>query len=145
MINSRDLTNDQIEDLKAFERRMIEIVSSLQPSIWRWRFILFLLVFVTLITFYALIDEIFFAYRIELKSSNDSETNRSLFSVIFFRRETYFSISLCLLFSAFVFGIHRKIFASSIILSRFRYILTDYNMNCDSYGRLIMRPRTITT
>ena len=145
MISSRDLTDDQLEDLKAFERRMIEVVSSLQPSIWRWRFILFLLIFLTLLTFYALIVEIFFGYRVESKSANDSDTPRSSFSAIFFRRETYFSISLCLLFSAFLFGIHRKIFASSIIVARFRYVLTDYNMSCDSHGRLIMRPRTITT
>jgi len=118
---------DQADDLKAFERRMIEIVSSLQPSIWRWRVILIVLIILTLVTFYAFIN-------------NDSSTDSSIISKIF-QRKIYFCISICLLISAFLFGIHRKIFSSSIIIARFRYILADYNMSCDTDGRLILKPR----
>lgn len=118
---------DQADDLKAFERRMIEIVSSLQPSIWRWRVILIVLIIVTLVTFYAFMN-------------NDSSTDSSIISKIF-QRKIYFCISICLLISAFLFGIHRKIFSSSIIIARFRYILADYNMSCDTDGRLILKPR----
>ncbi len=132
---------DQADDLKAFERRMIEIVSSLQPSIWRWRVILFILVVVTLITFYALItDDSSTTKSSTVNKSSDNSFLCSLYSHLF-RKQIYFSISFSLLIFAFLFGIHRKMFSSSIIIARFRYILSDYNMSCDSDGRLILKPR----
>jgi hypothetical protein len=128
---------DQADDLKAFERRMIEIVSSLQPSIWRWRVILLILVVVTLVAFYALItDESSTKIPIVNKSSDKSSISSNLF-----RKQIYFSVSFSLLIFAFLFGIHRKMFSSSIIIARFRYILADYNMSCDFDGRLILKPR----
>jgi len=143
---------DQSDDLKAFERRMIEIISSLQPSIWRWRLILIILILITFTTFCALIRNIL----LSLSSSssiptttisnylNNNKSYLSIFSSNLFRNEIYFSISFALLIFAFLFGIHRKIFASSIIISRFRYILADYNMSCDSKGRLTIKPRPTT-
>jgi hypothetical protein len=131
---------DQADDLKAFERRMIEIVSSLQPSIWRWRVILFILVIVTLLTCYALITD---DPPIKLPTVNKSSDNSFLYSLYshLFRKHIYFSVSFSLLIFAFLFGIHRKMFSSSIIIARFRYILADYNMSCDTDGRLILKPR----
>jgi hypothetical protein len=129
---------DQADDLKAFERRMIEIVSSLQPSIWRWRVILLILVVVTLLAFYALItDESSTKIPTTVNKSSDKS---SLYSNLF-RKQIYFSVSFSLLIFAFLFGIHRKMFSSSIIIARFRYILADYNMSCDYDGRLILKPR----
>lgn len=117
---------DQADDLKAFERRMIEIVSSLQPSIRRWRMLLTILIVATLITFYFLITD----------ESNSTAIYSNLFS-----KRIFFFVSFSLLICAFLFGIHRKVFASSIIIARFQYILADYNMSCDSDGRLILKPR----
>jgi hypothetical protein len=126
---------DQADDLKAFERRMIEIVSSLQPSIWRWRVILLILVVATLLAFYALItDESSTKTPTTVNKSSDKSSN-------LFRKQIYFSVSFSLLIFAFLFGIHRKMFSSSIIIARFRYILADYNMSCDPDGRLILKPR----
>jgi len=128
---------DQADDLKAFERRMIEIVSSLQPSIWRWRVILLILVVVTLLAFYALITD-------ESLPTVNSSSGQSILSSLYshvFRKQIYFSVSFSLLIFAFLFGIHRKMFSSSIIIARFRYILADYNMSCDTDGRLILKPR----
>ena len=130
---------DQENDLKAFERRMIEIISSLQPITWRWRITLFILVLFTLATFYNLITDILFTLSLSTSTSsvdttsiaNDMNTNQSYFSA----KEISFSISFCLLLFAFFYGIHRKIFTSSIIISRFRSILADYNMSCDINGR----------
>jgi hypothetical protein len=135
-------TMDQADDLKAFERRMIEIVSSLQPSIWRWRVILLILILVTLMTFYALISDDSSVSNPIDKSSDNSYLSSIYFNL--FQKQIYFSVSLSLLIFAFIFGIHRKMFASSIIIARFRYILADYNMSCDSDGRLIIRPRPTT-
>ncbi|UJR20607.1 hypothetical protein I4U23_023732 [Adineta vaga] len=136
---------DQADDLKAFERRMIEIVSSLQPSIWRWRVILFILVVVTLVTFYALINDD--TSNKSSSSVNESSDNSflSTLSSHLFCKKIYFSISFAFLIFAFLFGIHRKMFSSSIIIARFRHILADYNMSCDSDGRLIIKPRPTPT
>ncbi len=131
---------DQADDLKAFERRMIEIVSSLQPSIWRWRVILLILVVVTLLAFYALITDESSTKLSTVNKSSDNSFLSSLYSNVF-RKQIYFSVSFSLLIFAFLFGIHRKMFSSSIIIARFRYILADYNMSCDSDGRLILKPR----
>jgi len=136
---------DPADDLKAFERRMIEIVSSLQPSIWRWRLILIILILITITTFYVLISNVsFISSSPILNDINNNKSYLTRFSSNFFRKEIYFSISFALLIFAFLFGIHRKIFASSIIISRFRFILADYNMSCDSNGRLIIKPRPTT-
>jgi hypothetical protein len=133
---------DQADDLKAFERRMIEIVSSLQPSIWRWRVILLILVLVTLLAFYALITDEPSTTKIPttVNKSSDKSFLYTLYSNLF-RKQIYFSVSFSLLIFAFLFGIHRKMFSSSIIIARFRYILADYNMSCDYDGRLILKPR----
>ena len=124
---------DQADDLKAFERRMMEIVSSLQPSIRRWRVLLMILICATVITFYLLITD-------ESSASSIESNKASLYSTLFPKR-IFFFVSFSLLICAFLFGIHRKVFASSIIIARFQYILADYNMSCDSDGRLILKPR----
>ncbi|CAF2575232.1 unnamed protein product [Rotaria sp. Silwood2] len=144
---------DQADDLKAFERRMTEIISSLQPSIWRWRLILLILVSVTLITFYVVITDVSLSFSSSTLAITTSsikkniKNDKSYLSIILsnlFRKELYFSFALGLLIFAFLFGIHRKMFASSIIIARFRYILADYNMSCDPDGRLIIKPRPTT-
>ena len=134
---------DQADDLKAFERRMMEIVSSLQPSIWRWRVILLILIVATSFAFYAFLtaQSSSTSSPVNNQPSSDSQTFLSSLYSSFFRAQIYFFLSLSLLIFAFFFGIHRKIFSSSIIIARFRYILADYNMSCDSDGRLILRPR----
>lgn len=38
-------------------------------------------------------------------------------------------------------GVHKKVIATSIITSRARQVLTDFNMSCDDSGKLILRPR----
>ncbi len=139
-VNSSLSKMDQADDLKAFERRMIEIVSSLQPSIWRWRVILLILVVVTLLAFYALITDDASPKLPTVNQSSDKTFLSSLYSNLF-RKQIYFSVSFSLLIFAFLFGIHRKMISSSIIIARFRYILADYNMSCDSDGRLILKPR----
>lgn len=145
------MDQDRTDDLKAFERRMIEIVSSLQPSIWRWRLILFTLVSLTLITFYALITDLTLPFSLSsIFSINGSPMSKEMQNDVpyvsrilsyLLRKETFFSLSFGLLIFAFLFGIHRKMFASSIIIARFRHVLADYNMSCDADGRLVIRPR----
>ena len=132
---------DQADDLKAFERRMIEIVSSLQPSIWRWRVILFILVLVTSITCYVLVFADNSSSNVATANEPSDASYLSLLYSNLFQKQIYFAVSLSFLVFAFLFGIHRKMFASTIIIARFRCILAEYNMSCDSDGRLILKPR----
>lgn len=51
----------------------------------------------------------------------------------------YFSVTL------FLFGIHKRVMAPSIIASRTRIVLSDFNMSCDETGKLILKPRPTVT
>ena len=118
---------DQVDDLNAFERRMIEIVSSIQPVVWRWRLLLSFLILTTLLTFSTLIWAV--------------PTNYLSFVSLVYRRDIGFCLSFSLLIIAVLAGAHRKIFARSVILARSRDVLADYNISCDSRGRLILKTR----
>ncbi|KAJ8878019.1 hypothetical protein PR048_022482 [Dryococelus australis] len=41
----------------------------------------------------------------------------------------------------FTLGIHKRVIAPSIIASRARAVLGDFNMSCDDTGKLILKPR----
>ncbi|CAF1423695.1 unnamed protein product [Adineta ricciae] len=146
---------DPADDLKAFERRTTEIISSLRPSTWRWRLLFVILILTNLITLLNWICDFtfpsFFKPSVttpvslsELPTTPLNDLSSSyLFSCIskILRKDIAFFISFSLLIFAFLFGIHRKIFISSIIITRIRSILKDYNMSCDTDGRLILKPR----
>ncbi|XP_048752417.1 nuclear envelope phosphatase-regulatory subunit 1-like isoform X1 [Ostrea edulis] len=53
----------------------------------------------------------------------------------------FFTISCVFLIFLFLFGIHKRVVAPSIIASRCRQVLTDFNMSCDETGKLILKPR----
>ncbi|XP_065086811.1 nuclear envelope phosphatase-regulatory subunit 1 homolog isoform X2 [Ochlerotatus camptorhynchus] len=135
------------EDLKAFERRLTEVIAALQPSTLRWRsksawcslgtfkslipfhFIAVVLCTMSLITFvgafYWLTDP-----RTSIVPLMDSLWNHPVFT---------FSTAILLLL--FVFGIHKLVMAPQIITSRTRSVLAEFNMSCDETGKLILRPR----
>lgn len=112
------------EDLKAFERRLTEILACYQPQTKRWRIILLLTVLSTSITaFQWLVDP-----QTEKVSFLDSLNNHLFF--------TFNCIGLIILF---IFGIHRKVVAPAIIVSRIKSVLENFNMSCDHNGRLILK------
>ncbi|KAK7499004.1 hypothetical protein BaRGS_00009813 [Batillaria attramentaria] len=55
-----------------------------------------------------------------------------------------FAISCVVLLLLFLFGIHKRVVAPSIIASRCRHVLAEYNMSCDETGKLILKPRPAT-
>ncbi|XP_035596095.1 nuclear envelope phosphatase-regulatory subunit 1 isoform X6 [Oncorhynchus keta] len=104
---------EQAEDLKAFERRLTEYVSCLQPATGRWR------------TWNWLIDP---------------DTQKvSFFSSLW--NHPFFTISCITLIALFFAGIHKRVVAPSIIAARCRTVLAEYNMSCDDTGKLILKPR----
>ncbi|XP_036603886.1 nuclear envelope phosphatase-regulatory subunit 1 isoform X2 [Trichosurus vulpecula] len=107
---------EQAEDLKAFERRLTEYISCLQPATGRWR---------TTGAWNWLIDP---------------ETQKvSFFTSLW--NHPFFTISCITLIGLFFAGIHKRVVAPSIIAARCRTVLAEYNMSCDDTGKLILKPR----
>ncbi|KAM7359004.1 CTD nuclear envelope phosphatase 1 regulatory subunit 2 isoform 1-T2 [Cochliomyia hominivorax] len=114
------------EDLKAFERRLTEVVSSYKPSTVRWRIVLAVISLCTAISaWYWLRDP---------RTSVVPLTESLLIHPVF----TFATLILVILF---VFGIHKLVIAPQIITSRMRSVLNDFNMSCDDTGKLILKPR----
>lgn len=114
------------EDLKAFERRLTEVIQSIQPSTIRWRV---LLAFISICTAVA-------AWQWLV----DPETMQVSFLYSLYNH-IFFTIASLLLVFLFVCGIHKRVVAPSIVASRARQVLTDFNMSCDDTGKLILKPR----
>lgn len=117
---------EQTEDLKAFERRLTEVISHLRPSAVRWRFIL---VFISVCTATGAWQWL-----------SDDHTKQVSFTQSLWNHP-FFAISCLLFIFLFLLGIHKRVVAPSIISARCRAVLADYNMSCDDNGRLILKPR----
>uniref|UniRef100_A0A674N0W4 Nuclear envelope phosphatase-regulatory subunit 1 n=1 Tax=Takifugu rubripes TaxID=31033 RepID=A0A674N0W4_TAKRU len=109
---------EQAKDLKAFERRLTEYVSCLQPATGRWRMILLVVSVCTATGAWNwLIDPEQKEQRRRIE-----EQQRTLIALFFA-------------------GIHKRVVAPSIIAARCRTVLAEYNMSCDDTGKLILKPR----
>ncbi|XP_046994032.1 nuclear envelope phosphatase-regulatory subunit 1 [Schistocerca americana] len=118
------------EDLKAFERRLTEVIACLQPSTIRWRILLAVISVCTAVgAWHWLTDPV----------TASVSFMQSLWNHPFF---TLASISLVILF---FLGIHKRVIAPSIITARTRAVLGDFNMSCDDTGKLILKPRPTAT
>ncbi|KAK7789013.1 hypothetical protein R5R35_012698 [Gryllus longicercus] len=122
------------EDLKAFERRLTEVIACLQPSTTRWR----ILVAVVLAVMSICTAVGAWHWLTDPHTSAVSFT-QSLWNHPFFALA---SVSLVILF---ICGIHKRVMAPSIITARTRSVLGDFNMSCDDTGKLILKPRPTTT
>ncbi|XP_065161544.1 nuclear envelope phosphatase-regulatory subunit 1-like [Atheta coriaria] len=114
------------EDLKAFERRLTEVIACLQPSTVRWR-ILLLGVSICVATGASqwLMDPITRIVPLSQSLSN----------------HPFFILATAVLIIIFLLGVHRRVVASSIIAARAREVLCDFNMSCDDTGKLILKQR----
>ncbi|XP_075693629.1 nuclear envelope phosphatase-regulatory subunit 1 isoform X2 [Rhinoderma darwinii] len=118
--------NYKSRDLKAFERRLTEYVSCLQPATGRWRMIL---IVVSVCTATGAWNWLI-----------DPETQKvSFFTSLW--NHPFFTISCITLIGLFFAGIHKRVVAPSIIAARCRTVLAEYNMSCDDTGKLILKPR----
>ncbi|ESO82864.1 hypothetical protein LOTGIDRAFT_184657 [Lottia gigantea] len=117
---------EQTEDLKAFERRLTEVIDKLQPAARFWRIIL---IFISVCTAVGA-----WTWLWDPDTSKVSFTN-SLWN------HPFFALSCFLLVILFLCGIHKRVVAPSIIATRCRTVLADFNMSCDDTGKLILKPR----
>ncbi|XP_066148017.1 nuclear envelope phosphatase-regulatory subunit 1-like isoform X1 [Euwallacea fornicatus] len=117
---------DIIIDLKAFERRLTEVIACLHPSTTRWRIVLA----VVSICVATGGSQWIFDPETRVVSLSQSLTNH-----------LFFILSTVILIIILLLGVHKRVIAGSIITSRAREVLRDFNMSCDDTGKLILRPR----
>jgi len=117
------------EDLKAFERRLTEVISSSNPAAMRWRVVLLIISLCLAIGAFNWLGD-----------PNTAEV--SFFTSM--KLHPLFSFSCGTLVVLFLFGIHRRVVAPSIFVSRAREVLFDFAMDCDDSGKLILKPRPAT-
>nr|CAD7448646.1 unnamed protein product [Timema bartmani] len=121
---------DIFTDLKAFERRLTEVIACLQPSTNRWRILLAVISICTAVGAWHWIT--------------DPHTSAVSFTQSLWNHP-FFTLASIILVVLFVLGIHKRVIAPSIITSRTRAVLGDFNMSCDDTGKLILKPRPTTT
>lgn len=114
-------TND---DLKAFERRLTEIIACYRPQTKKWRILLLIISLTTSVTAFQWLT--------------DPITQKVTF-VESLHNHLFFTFSCTILIILFIFGIHRKVVAPAIIVSRIKLVLENFNMSCDHNGRLILK------
>ncbi|CAH8443026.1 unnamed protein product [Schistosoma intercalatum] len=118
--------NEPTEDLKAFERRLREIINGLGPKAYKWRVVLSVAVLILLCSSYCwLIDPV--TYQAGFVGS--------------LKKHPEFVCSILFLMVLFFMGAHKKVVLPSIIAHRSRVVLAEYNMACDNSGKLILRPK----
>uniref|UniRef100_A0A914DZ78 Transmembrane protein 188 n=1 Tax=Acrobeloides nanus TaxID=290746 RepID=A0A914DZ78_9BILA len=119
-------TSSACEDMIFFERRLTEVIGSMQPTAYKWRTILVIVFLSTVYSAYFWILD----PSIRFISLWESLTKHPLFTCSF----------LMLLFLFLVCGIHKRVVAPKIIAARCRTVLADFCLSCDESGKLIVRP-----
>lgn len=158
-------------DLKAFERRLTEVIACLNPSTLRWRskncvvylfppgtflwpaYIYF--VYVVVLTIMSISTSVGAWYWLTDPKTSVVPLTESLLNHPIFTCATLLLSMLMALCSyqsgskmlygfsvlLFVIGIHKLVIAPQILTSRTRSVLNDFNMSCDDTGKLILKPR----
>uniref|UniRef100_A0A0X3PUD9 Transmembrane protein 188 n=1 Tax=Schistocephalus solidus TaxID=70667 RepID=A0A0X3PUD9_SCHSO len=114
------------EDLKAFERRLREIVNGLHPKAKLWRIGLFCVSLSCLVTAYLWLTNPL-TYQVRFLTS--------------LANHPFFVTNIAILLILFLLGAHKKVVLPHIITQRCQTVLAEYNMTCDSSGKLILMPR----
>jgi len=115
------------EDLKAFERRLTEVISNLGPATNRWRITLVVVFFCVLIGAYQWLF--------------DPDTATLPFIQSLLNHLLFFVSAIVLIVLFLLLGIHKRVVAPNIITARTRTVLMDFNMSCDDTGKLLLKPR----
>jgi hypothetical protein len=117
------------EDLKAFERRLTEIISNSHPTTLRWRLVL------AAISVSVAVGAVYWL--------QDPATATVSFLTSLYLHP-WFSLSSLAMVLLFLAGVHRRVIGTTILVNRTREVLFDFSMDCDDNGKLILKPRPAT-
>ncbi|KAH8290891.1 hypothetical protein KR054_006859 [Drosophila jambulina] len=113
-------------DLRAFERRLTEVMSSHRILNLRWRIILTLLANLTIIIAYSWLED----PQTKTVSLTQSLRSHPVFSLA----------ALMIIFLAFL-GKQKLLFAGKVMAKRTNKVLRTFNMGCDEEGKLKIRKK----
>uniref|UniRef100_A0A0N4ZN73 Transmembrane protein 188 n=1 Tax=Parastrongyloides trichosuri TaxID=131310 RepID=A0A0N4ZN73_PARTI len=115
-----------VSDMVYFDRRLNEIIYHKRRKAIRWRVVL-------------MVSSLLTAYGAWFWMTDPTIRSTPVFESL--GNHSIFCFSLSLLFFLFVFlRIHQRIVGSSIVASRCRRILTQYCLDCNDEGKLIIQP-----
>ncbi|KAH8302904.1 hypothetical protein KR044_011807 [Drosophila immigrans] len=137
------------EDLKAFERRLTEVVSSYRPSTLRWRRknhkaasrhwrinVYIYLIIAVILSALSVCTAISAWYWLKDPRTTVVPLTESLWI------HPIFTVATVTLIVLFVLGIQKLVVAPQIITSRTRSVLTDFALDLEPHtGKLILKPR----
>ncbi|KRZ73500.1 Bone morphogenetic protein 5 [Trichinella papuae] len=124
------LESDTCDDLKAFERRLMEIIACMQPAAKRWRAILAVVLSCLVVS-----------SCLWLADPHLSEENL----IDSLKRNTFFSASFIMMIILLLCGVHRRVVAPSIIAARCRSVLAEFNLSCDDCRFVVHKMTTVFT
>ncbi|KAH7639348.1 nuclear envelope phosphatase-regulatory subunit 1 [Dermatophagoides farinae] len=150
----------QCNDLKAFERRLMETILQQKPRERLWRIVLAISLTSTAISSYFWLqdsmnpssnhDKHFQSKNSMISISDDSQTLVEHHELIHVEELTFiqslakhyfFTINCVILIALFVFGIHQRVIQTNIIVNRIREVLYDFALSCDDQGKLIVKQK----
>lgn len=121
--HNMDLKNDTVEDLRAFERRLVEISKFYQQKTKPWRLAFAVVSLCAVLGAWQWL------------------TDSGTYEVSFFQslaNHFFFVLSSIILVTLFLCGIHRRVVAPYIIMGRTRQVLRNFSAYCDNNGQLVI-------
>ncbi|VDK62751.1 unnamed protein product [Onchocerca ochengi] len=115
-----DETSAACEDLRYFERRLTEVIQSMQPAATRWRLVLLI------------------AFGCTLWSAYFWLKDPSIRSTAAAQRGSYWNQAR-VMGQSYGTGYVNHV-SNNVIASRCRSVLADFSLSCDDSGKLIVRP-----
>lgn len=141
------------EDLKAFERRLIEVVSSYRPSTFRWRRKYQIHDLTLVLTIFVHANHSIHCFAVVLSALSVCTAISAWYwlkdprtTVVPLTESLWihpiFTVATVTLIILFILGIQKLVVAPQIITSRTRSVLTDFALDLEPHtGKLILKPR----
>ncbi|XP_016944284.2 nuclear envelope phosphatase-regulatory subunit 1 homolog [Drosophila suzukii] len=123
--SSHGMEDTEAEDLRAFERRLVEVVTTEKSNTFRWRLVL---------------GAIFACSAISachwMRDAKDSES--LVFRIL--SSHSAFALSVATVCLLIMYGFNHAAKQDPAILRNTREMLSPFRLNCDNKGRLISLP-----
>ncbi|KAH9418151.1 Nuclear envelope phosphatase-regulatory subunit 1 [Dermatophagoides pteronyssinus] len=156
----------QCNDLKAFERRLMETILQQKPRERLWRIVLAISLTSTAISSYFWLQDSMnptknnyynnnhqhFQSKNSVITTDMKTADETIHEIVennfeeltFFQslvKHYFFTINCIILITLFILGIHQRVIQTNIIVNRIREVLYDFALSCDDQGKLIVKQK----